>query len=357
MSYSDLPVAVGSCIATIATLLIVVRLSSSQRHYAFMRMLRGWVRLPTSRALLILASLVAMPVAVLFWSMTHGAAYGSVASVTSYTKVPAIDASDDDTAAGANADERALDALRGYVGQLPNSAAARANQTPLPEDPKDLPDVNTMIARLAQRLESDTTDKNGWKTLGWAYLNTERYSDAVHAYETALALDPSDPELKSALDDARSKVASTTAASPASAAYARAVEPDLNSDGLKRPYDEATAKASESGNSGTASSLHDKAIDERGDGPSVETTAEAEAMPSRERDAAIRSMVDGLASRLESSPRDVEGWTRLMRSRVVLGEKDVAATAFREALEVFKDNSTASGKIAAAASELGLKSE
>ncbi len=213
-----------------------------------------------------------MPVAVLFWSVTHEAAYGSVASVTSYTKVPAIDASDDDKAAGGNADERALDALRGYVGQLPNSAAARANQTPLPEDPKDLPDVNTMIARLAQRLESDTTDKNGWKTLGWAYLNTERYPDAVHAYETALALDPSDPEVKSALDDARSKVASTTAASPASAAYARAVEPDSNSDGLKRPYDETTAKASEGGNSGTASSLHDKAIDERGDGLGVETT-------------------------------------------------------------------------------------
>ena len=126
MSYSDLPVAVGSCIATIATLLIVVRLSSSQRQYAFMRTLRGWVRLPTSRALLILASLVAMPFAVLFWSVTHEAAYGSVASVTPYTKVPAIDAFDDDKAAGGNADERALDALRGYVGQLPNSAAARA---------------------------------------------------------------------------------------------------------------------------------------------------------------------------------------------------------------------------------------
>ena len=209
MSYSDLPVAVGSCIATIATLLIVVRLSSSQRQYAFMRTLRGWVRLPTSRALLILASLVAMPVAVLFWSVTHEAAYGSVASVTSYTKVPAIDAFDDDKAAGGNADERALDALRGYVGQLPNSAAARANQTPLPEVPKDLPDVNTMIARLAQRLEGDTTDKNGWKTLGWSYLNTERYADAVKAYGTALALDPSDHDVKNALDEARSKVAST----------------------------------------------------------------------------------------------------------------------------------------------------
>ena len=60
-------------------------------------------------------------------------------------------------------------------------------------------------------------------------------------------------------------------------------------------------------------------------------------------------MVDGLADRLERSPRDVEGWTRLMRSRVVLGEREVAATAFRKALDVFKDDTAASAKITAAA--------
>ena len=80
-------------------------------------------------------------------------------------------------------------------------------------------------------------------------------------------------------------------------------------------------------------------------------------MPLPERDAAIRGMVDGLANRLEHSPRDVEGWTRLMRSRVVLGQREVAATAFRKALEVFKDDQTATGTITAAAIELGLKSQ
>ncbi len=68
-------------------------------------------------------------------------------------------------------------------------------------------------------------------------------------------------------------------------------------------------------------------------------------------------MVDGLAARLESSPRDAEGWTRLMRSRVVLGEKEVAVAAFRKALDVFKDDAAASSRITAAASELGLKIE
>jgi hypothetical protein len=46
-----------------------------------------------------------------------------------------------------------------------------------------------------------------------------------------------------------------------------------------------------------------------------------------------------------------------MRSRVVRGERQIAATAFRRALEVFKDDSAASGKITAVAIELGLKAE
>jgi cytochrome c-type biogenesis protein CcmH len=94
-----------------------------------------------------------------------------------------------------------------------------------------------------------------------------------------------------------------------------------------------------------------------GDGSSVKKITKPEAMPPREHDAAIRSMVDGLADRLESSPRDIDGWTLLMRSRVVLGEREAAATAFRKALEVFKDDSAASGEITAAAVELGLKAE
>jgi cytochrome c-type biogenesis protein CcmH len=159
---------------------------------------------------------------------------------------------------------------------------------------KQLPDLNTMIERLAARLETTPGDIEGWLMLGRSYFHTARYEQAA-------------------------------------AAFARALELDSSSAEIKRLYEEAKAKASESGKS--------------------------EAMPPAERDAQIRSMVDGLANRLESSPRDVEGWTRLMRSRVVLGEREVAATAFHKALEVFKDDSAASAKITAAAIELGLKAE
>jgi cytochrome c-type biogenesis protein CcmH len=180
---------------------------------------------------------------------------------------------------------------------------------------KLLPDVNTMIERLTARLKATPADIEGWRMLGWSYYHTARYEQAASAYARALELDPDSAE-------------------------------------LKLSYEEAKAKASESDNLETASSLQTEAVGEGNDELGV-----SEAMRPREGDATVRSMVDGLAHRLESSPRDTEGWTLLMRSRVVLGEREAAATTFRKALEIFKDDSAASGKITAAAIELGLKAD
>jgi cytochrome c-type biogenesis protein CcmH len=214
----------------------------------------------------------------------------------------------------APANSETLARLKDYARSIGADATA-----PTPAAGKLLPDVDTMIKRLAARLETSPEDSKGWRMLGWSYFHTARYEQAATA-------------------------------------YARAAELDPNSADLKLLYEEAKAKAS--GRDDTkASSLQTEAVGKHGDGPGVGKDAKSEAMPRREVDSFIRSMVDGLADRLESSPRDVEGWARLMRSRVVLGEREVAASAFRKALEIFKDDSAASGKITAAATELGLKAE
>jgi cytochrome c-type biogenesis protein CcmH len=207
--------------------------------------------------------------------------------------------------------DRLTDYTRSIGTEEPASMAADGNL---------LPDVNTMIERLAARLETTPEDIQGWRMLGWSYFNTGHYEQAATAYAKAVELDPNSAELKLA-------------------------------------YEGAKAKASGSDTSETATSLQTRAVGKAEDGPDAKNMAKVDAMPPGERDAAIRSMVDGLADRLESSPRDVEGWTRLMRSRVVLGEREVAAQALRKALEVFKDDSAASGEITAAATELGLKAE
>ena len=242
-----------------------------------------------------------------------------IGAVTSYVGDPPEATGSGDTISfslsrsGSNGEmlARLTDYTRSIETEEPASMAA-ADQ-PLPE-------VNTMIERLATRLETTPEDIEGWRMLGWSYFHTARYEQAATA-------------------------------------FARAAELDPNSAEIKLSYEEAKVKASESHNLETASSLQTEPVGKGGDGLSVEKITKPEAMPPREHDAAIRSMIDGLADRLESSPRDVEGWTLLMRSRVVLGEREVAATAFRKALEVFKDDSAASGEIAAAAIELGLKAE
>jgi cytochrome c-type biogenesis protein CcmH len=70
--------------------------------------------------------------------------------------------------------------------------------------------------------------------------------------------------------------------------------------------------------------------------------------------AMIRGMVDGLAGRLEQSPRDREGWIKLIRSRTVLREMDAAKQALDRALKVFADSPHDQRRIIAAAEQLGL---
>jgi len=204
------------------------------------------------------------------------------------------------------------------LSRLDNYARSIESKEPTAKTPdgKLLPDVNTMISRLAARLETSPADVQGWQMLGWSYFNMGQYEQAAQAYAKAVALNPNSADLKSA-------------------------------------YEQAKSKASETADADATTSGQPDAIAKDG----VDTTTQAEATPPHETNDAIRSMVDGLANRLEASPRDVEGWTRLMRSRVVLGEREVAATALQKALDVFKDDSEASGKIEAMAIELGLKEE
>jgi cytochrome c-type biogenesis protein CcmH len=70
--------------------------------------------------------------------------------------------------------------------------------------------------------------------------------------------------------------------------------------------------------------------------------------------AMIQGMVEGLAARLERSPRDVEGWIKLIRSRTVLGELEAARQALSRALEVFDGAPQEQARIAAAGRDAGL---
>lgn len=66
-------------------------------------------------------------------------------------------------------------------------------------------------------------------------------------------------------------------------------------------------------------------------GPSQAEVEAAAEMTPEERDAFVRSMVDRLASRLDEEPNDLEGWLRLGRAYLVLGDTDDARMAIEKA--------------------------
>lgn len=211
--------------------------------------------------------------------------------------------------AGDDKDASALALLKTYTRSLGNEPSA-----PMSRPGDSLPDVETMIDRLATRLRANPGDSAGWRMLGWSYFHTERYDASVAAYAHAVELEPNNVEFKAAYEEAKARATGNRAASSTDMGTKATTFADVSSN---QPKD-------------------------------------AEAMPTAEREQAIRSMVESLASRLESSPVDVDGWTRLIRSRMVLSETEKAATALRKALDVFKNDTASREKIAALAKELGL---
>jgi cytochrome c-type biogenesis protein CcmH len=75
-------------------------------------------------------------------------------------------------------------------------------------------------------------------------------------------------------------------------------------------------------------------------GAEVAATAKATAgMSEQDRQAMINGMVEKLAARLQQQPDDVDGWTRLGRSYLVLDQPDKAEDAFAHAVKLKPDDS------------------
>ena len=74
-----------------------------------------------------------------------------------------------------------------------------------------------------------------------------------------------------------------------------------------------------------------KADTAKGPAPSRAAREQMAKLSPEQRNQRIRQMVEGLADRLRSDGGDVQAWQRLIRSYVVLGDKDNAMTALSDA--------------------------
>ncbi len=204
------------------------------------------------------------------------------------------------------------------------------------------------ITRVETQLLVSPDDIDGWQVLAPAYMRSERYADAANAYRRILELTPPTPDTLTDLAQALLFENQGVASPEAIAALEQAVEMDpthprsrffLAGDATRRQeWDNAINQWNEL----IALSGGDEPwLEVAQNGLSVavargETSPQVpDATSSVTEDTAqvelIRSMVAGLAERLDNDGGSIAEWTRLVRSYLVLGEAENARLAYEKA--------------------------
>lgn len=253
-------------------------------------------------------------------------------------------------------------------------------------------DVEGLIRGLEQRMAANPSDPEGWRMLGWSYFQTGRFGESANAYRKAVELAPNGPGYQSAFGEALVQVAQGNVTPEAAAAFEAAKQLDPT-DARARYFlavlkdqrgDRAAAIADwiQLLNEAPADApwapelrqfveriAREDGIDLAGrlkpaaapaptaagqPGPTPEQVKQAMALPEGDRQAMVRGMVDGLAARLQASPRDSDGWVRLMRARMVLGEPQAAAAALQSGVAAFAGTPGEQQKLRDAAKSLGV---
>ncbi len=112
-------------------------------------------------------------------------------------------------------------------GQHQAQARAQAKQ-----DAEDLPSMEVLVERLAQRMEENPGNVEGWVMLGRSYTSLGRHKDALKSYEKAKALAPEEPVVLLGYAEAVAKSTGTLEGEPAEViAHVLELEPS-NPNGL-----------------------------------------------------------------------------------------------------------------------------
>jgi cytochrome c-type biogenesis protein CcmH len=268
-------------------------------------------------------------------------------------------------------------------------------------------DMAAMVRQVEQHLEQKPNDARGWMVLAPAYKRIGRYSDAANAYKKALAISGPDADLMTDMGEslvlannglvsneaqevfeavqqaapkhmkARFYVAlaqqqegktsdaiagwtAMLAESAPDAPWRAAVEQQISSAGGQLPEASAMASGQMPKAPPIAGGQMPKAPAPAGGqmpkGPALteEQIQQGREMSTTDRTAMIRSMVEGLDERLTEDGADIDAWLRLIRARMVLGEKDKAADALNRASEALKDNQQAVARLEETRKALGL---
>lgn len=213
--------------------------------------------------------------------------------------------------------------------------------------------VATLLMQVETHLRDNPDDGRGWDAVAPIYMRLGRYDDAVRANRNVLRLLGPTAEREAALGEALVNAANGMVTAEARAAFDRALALDSRDIaarffvGLAAEQDGRQAEAAQIWRGLIAEAPADAPwlglvqsalarVEGAGGaplaaGPGEQDAAAAAALPAAEQDEMARDMVRRLAERLKENSADAQGWQRLVRSYLVLGDRDSAVAAAADA--------------------------
>lgn len=228
--------------------------------------------------------------------------------------------------------------------QLPDfPLAERARQ------PAATASVDNLVSQVEAHLEMNPTDGRGWQVLAPVLVRVGRFDDAVRAFRNSITYNGESAARRADLGEAIAGAANGVITAEAKAEFERAVA--LSADEVKARYflglaaeqDGRAAEAAAAWGAMLASAPADapwrplvqsalaRVSGSAAPSLSDQDMASVKGMAENDRNAMIRGMVDRLATRLQQNGDDVEGWLRLVRAYMVLGDADKARAALADA--------------------------
>ena len=264
------------------------------------------------------------------------------------------------------------------LGDFPLAQRARAPDAAQP--------FENMVAQVEAHLEKNPTDGRGWNVLAPVLARLGRFDDAVRAYRNSITYNGDSPERRSDLGEALASAAGGVVTAEAKAEFERAVA--MNADEVKARYFLGLA-AEQDGRGSEAASiwramlakappdapwrpLVQAALARVGGAPapslgarapslgaqapalSNEAMAAAKDMNEADRGEMIRGMVERLATRLKQNGDDVEGWLRLVRAYMVMGDREKAKSALGDARQAVANDAARLRQLNEGLKDLGL---
>jgi len=236
--------------------------------------------------------------------------------------------------------------------------------------------IDSLVAQVEAHLAQHPGDGAGWEVIAPVYMRLGRYDDAVQARRKSLALNGESATRDSDLGEALVAAASGVVTAEAKESFQAAMAHDAHE--AKARYFIGLAEEQDGNNEAAAATwramLEDAPVDApwvsfvrralarvtgapvaQAPAPSAADLAAAANMNDEQRAEMIRTMVTRLSDRLHSDGGDVEGWLRLVRAYMVLGDRDKAKDAAADARRALDGHPDDVKRIDELAKDLGLE--